>query len=148
MKNILLFAAIILIGLFSSCKKDETTKEPTLQERLIGKWKATKVLIGTTNPLTPTATTTTELEVEFKSDKTMALNWTTTILTSNPPTVSKSTLNGVYSWNGDILTVTAINGSDMRTVTGPIVITETNLVFTPTSGNTTDFISLLEADKL
>ncbi|MCC7467485.1 MAG: hypothetical protein IT261_14485 [Saprospiraceae bacterium] len=148
MKNILLFAAIILIGLVSSCKKDETPKELTLQERLIGKWKATKVFIGTTDVLIPTATTTTELEVEFKSDKTVALNWTNTILTTTPPTVSKSTLNGVYSWTGDILTLTAINGSDMRTVTGPVVITDTRLEFTPTSGNTNDFISLLEADRL
>jgi hypothetical protein len=55
MKNILLFAAIILIGLVSSCKKDE---EPTLQERLVGKWKATKVFIGSTDVLIPTATAT------------------------------------------------------------------------------------------
>ncbi|HAD10916.1 MAG TPA: hypothetical protein DCF33_00610, partial [Saprospirales bacterium] len=68
--------------------------------------------------------------------------------TTNPPTVTKSTLNGTYSWNGDILTITAVNGSDTRTVTGPVVISETNMVFTPTSGDTATFVSLLEAEKL
>jgi len=45
----LLIAALVLIGLAPSCKKD--TPGPTPQERLIGKWQATKALLGATNAL-------------------------------------------------------------------------------------------------
>lgn len=147
MKQILLFTAMIFLGLTIGCKKDEN-KEATPQELIIGKWKATTAVIGGSNVLIPNSTTKTELELEFRSDKTLAFNWTNTILTNNPPTVSQSTLNGTYSWNGDILTITAVNGSDVRTVTGPVVISETEMVFTPTSGDTSTFVSLLEAEKL
>ncbi len=144
MKRILLFATIALVALVFSCKKDA---DPTPQERIVGNWKATKAFIGTNDVLIPTSVSKTELEVGFTSSNTVAFNWTNTILTTNPPSISKSTLNGVYSWNGDILTITVTSGADMKTVTGPIVFTETHFVFTPSSGDTTDFISLLEADK-
>jgi len=148
MKNILFFAAIAFVALVSSCKKDDTTKEPTPQERIVGRWKASKAVIGTSDVLIPTSTSKTELEVEFTQSGAVTFYWTNTILTTTPPTVSESTLNGVYSWNGDILTIAMTNGSDTRTVTGPIVITETNFVFTPNSGDITTFVSLMEADKL
>jgi hypothetical protein len=147
MKQILLFTVMVFLGLNIGCKKDED-KEVTPQELIIGKWKATKAVIAGSDVLIPTSTSKTELEIEFRSDKTLAFNWTNTILTNNPPTVTNSTLNGSYSWNGDILTITAVNGSDVRTVTGPVVISETEMVFTPNSGDTSTFVSLLEAEKL
>lgn len=148
MKHILLFASIALVALVSGCKKDDTPKDPTPQERIIGRWEASRAFIGATDVLIPTSTSKTELEVEFTQNGTVAFHWTNTILTTNPPIVSESTLNGVYSWNGDILTITVTNGADMRTVIGPIDISETHFLFTPTSGDTNEFISLLEADKL
>lgn len=148
MKHILFFAAIALIGLVSSCKKDEKADEQTPQELLIGSWKATKAVLANNDIIIPTSTTKTELEVVFTQNGTVAFNYTTTLLNTNPPGVFESTLNGTYSWNGDILTINVQNGPDIRSVTGTIVITKTNLVFTATSGDTADFLSLLEADKL
>ena len=148
MKHILFFAAIALIGLVSSCKKDPAVAEPTPQELIVGKWKATKAVFAANDILIPTSTTKTELEVEFTQSGTVAFNYTTTLLNSNPPGIFESTLNGTYSWNGDIITINAQNGADIRSVTGTIVITKTNLVFTATSGDTAEFLSLLEADKI
>ncbi len=144
----LFFAAIALIGLVSSCKKDPVVAEPTPQELIVGKWQATKAVLAGNDILIPTATTKTELEVEFTQSGTVAFNYATTILNSNPPAVAKYTLNGTYTWNGDIITINAQNGADIRSVTGTIVITKTNLVFTATSGDIAEFLSLLEADKI
>jgi len=71
-----------------------------------------------------------------------------TILTSNPPGMSESMLNGVYSFDGDVITIAVTSGMDTKTVIGPIEITETSLVFTATSGDVSSFINLMEADKL
>ncbi len=148
MRHILFFAAFTLIGLVSSCKKDPVVAEPTPQELIVGKWKATKAFFGTNDILIPTSTMKTELEVEFTQSGTVAFNYTTTILSSNPPGIFESTLNGTYSWNGDIITINAQAGSDIRSVTGTIDLTKTKLVFVASSGDVTDFLSKLEADKL
>ena len=145
MKRILLFASIAIVALFSSCKKDD---DPTKQELIVGKWKASKAVIGSTDVLVATALSSTELEVEFTSNNTVTFHWINTILTTNPPSVNESDLNGTYSWNGDILTIVVTSGADTRTVTGPVEVTESHLHFTATSGDTTDFINLLEADKI
>lgn len=146
----LFFAAIALIGLVSSCKKDPVVAEPTPQELIVGKWKATKAVFATKDILVmaPNSTLKTELEVEFTQTGTVAFNYTYTNLSTNPPGVLKTTLNGTYSWNGDIITINAQNGADIRSVTGTIVITKTNLVFTATSGDIAEFLGLLEADKI
>ena len=148
MRNILFFAAIALLGLVYSCKKESTPEDPKPEERIIGRWKASKAVIGTKDVLIPTATLKTELEVEFFNDKTVVFHWMNTILTSNPPGMSESMLNGVYSFDGDVITIAVTSGMDTKTVIGPIEITETSLVFTATSGDVSSFINLMEADKL
>ncbi|GEM_PF-1475774 len=148
MKRILLFATITLVSLVFSCKKDAKPEDPKPEELIIGRWKASKAFVGTTDVLIPTSTIVNELEIEFTAGKTIVFHRKSTILTTNPPGVSQSTLNGVYSLNGDIITITVTSGPDTRTVTGPVDITETHFLFTATSGDTTDFYSLIEADKL
>ena len=143
MKRILIFASIALMALVFSCKKD-----PTPQELIIGRWKASKAFIGATDVLVPTSTTENELEIEFIESKSVLFHRKNTTLTTNPPTVFESTLNGTYSWNGDIITIIVTAGNDTRTVTGPVEITARYFLFTATSGDTTDFYSLIEADKL
>ncbi len=147
MKHILFLVAIAMLGLVSSCKKDEKT-EPTPQERIIGKWKASKALIGSTNALSVSASAKTELEVEFTQDGKVIFTWQNYNLTTNPPTLIETDLNGVYSWNGNQFTITVKNGADTRTVIGSMAVTATTFVFTGTSGDITTFISLLEATKL
>ena len=148
MKHILFFAVITLVGLVSSCKKDPAEAEPTPQELIVGKWQATKAVLAGNDIIIPTTTTKTDLEIEFMQNGTIAFNYTTTLLNTTPPGIFKSTLNGTYSWNGDIITINAQNGTDIRSVTGTIVITKTNLVFTATSGDIADFLGKLEADKI
>lgn len=143
----LFFVAIVLVGLVSSCKKDETP-EPTPQELIVGKWKASKALIGSTNALTVSASAKTELEVEFTQDGKVIFTWQNYDLTTNPPSLIEFNLNGIYSWNGDQFTITVQNGSDTRTVIGSMAVTSTTFVFTGTSGDIATFISLLEATKL
>ena len=147
MKKMLFLVAIALVGMVSSCKKDETT-EPTAQERLIGKWKASKAIIGTTNAVKESSTSKTELEVEFTQDGKVVFTWINSDLTATPPAVVKSNLNGVYSWSGETITITVQAGSDTRTIIGSMVVTETDLVFTGTSGDLTTFISVLEASRI
>jgi len=55
---------------------------------------------------------------------------------------------GADAGNGAILTIAVVSGLDTRTVTGTVDVSESHLVFTATSGDTADFLSLLEADKL
>lgn len=148
MKHILLFASIALIALVSSCKKDAKPGDPKPEELLIGRWKASRAFVGTLDLMIPTSTLKNELEIEFTVNKTVTFYRKSTILNTNPPSVSESTLNGVYSLNGDIITITVTSGADSRTVAGPLVITESHFLFTATSGDTTEFYSLLEADKL
>lgn len=143
MKHMLLFAAIALIGLVSSCKKEATS-----EELLIGKWQASQAFIGTNNALVTTSTSRTELQIEFKEGNALAFTWQTYNLTTNPPVLIESTLNGTYSWNGDNISITVVSGSDTRTVTGTMDVSGTNFLFTGTSGDIDNFISLLEADRI
>lgn len=145
MKRILLFASIALVALFSNCKKDD---DPTNQELIVAKWKASKAVIGTTDVLVATALSTTELEVTFNSNNTVTFHWINTILTTNPPSVNESDLNGTYSLDGDILTIVVTSGADSKTVIGPVEVSDTHLHFTATSGDTSEFINLLVADKI
>lgn len=148
MKRILLFASIALVSLVSSCKKDAAPEDPKPEELIVGRWKASSAFIGTTDALLPTATLLSELEIEFTASNTVAFHRKNTILTSNPPAVTEFTLNGVYSFDGNIITITVFSGIDSRTVIGPIDITETHFLFTATSGDTIDFYSKIEADKI
>ncbi|MFN0214964.1 MAG: hypothetical protein ACKVT2_11975 [Saprospiraceae bacterium] len=147
MKHSLIFASLVLIALVAACKKD-AEPGPKPEDLIIGKWKASRAFVDTTDLLVPTSTLERELEIEFKADKTVAFYRKSTFLNTNPPVVTESTLDGVYSWNGNVITITGISGADSRTVIGPIDITETHFLFTATSGDTTEFYSLLEADKL
>ncbi len=147
MKHMLLLAALVLVGLAPSCKK-ETTPEPTPQERLIGKWQATKALLGATDALPVTATSKRDLEVEFTSDGKVVFTWQNYNLTNNPPTLIESELKGVYTWNGDQITITVTAGADSKTIVGSMVVTATTFVFTGTSGDIATFFSLIEADKI
>lgn len=148
MNRILLFASIAFVSLVCSCKKDAEPKDLTPEERIIGRWKASRAFVGTTDVLIPSSTIKNELEIEFTTSKTIIFYRKSTILTTTPPGISESTLNGVYSFNGNIITITATLGADSRTVTGPIDITASDFLFTATSGDTNDFYSLLDADKL
>lgn len=147
MKHMLLLAALVLVGLAPSCKK-ETTPEPTPQEHLIGKWQATKALQGATDALTVSATAKKDLEIEFTSDGKVVFTWQNYNLTNNPPTLIESELKGVYSWNGDQITITVTAGADSKTIVGSMVVTATTFVFTGTSGDIATFFSLIEADKI
>lgn len=143
MKHILLFAAIALIGLASSCKKD-----PKPEELIVGKWQASHAFSGSTDVLVPSATNKTDLVVEFTADGKVSYIWTYTDLTSNPTSSTTATLNGVYSFNGAELSIAMTAGSDTRTVNGPLEITETHFLFTGTSGDLVGTISKIEADKI
>jgi uncharacterized protein (TIGR03066 family) len=145
MKHVLFFAAFVLVGLISSCSKDP---EATPQELLIGKWQATKALLGATNALPVSAAAKTDLQVEFTSDGKVVFTWQNYNLTNNPPTLIESDLNGVYSRNGDQITITATAGAYSKTIVGSMVVTATTMVFTGTSGDIATFFSLIEADKI
>lgn len=143
MKKILFLSAFVLVALVSSCKKDD----PKPEELIVGRWTASSAVIGSTDVLIPTASTKTELEVEFTSGGAVTFFWTNTVLTTNPNGVFESSLNGTYSWNNGALTITVQSGADVKTVTGTMDITESHFLFTGTSGDITTFISLLEAHK-
>jgi hypothetical protein len=143
MKHMLFFAAFVLVGLVSSCKK-----EATAQELIIGKWQATKALIGTTNAIPVSADAKTDLQIEFTSDGKVVFTWQNYDLTKTPPTLIENNLNGVYSWNGDQITIAVTAGSDTRNIIGSMEVTGTNLTFTGTSGDITTFFSKLEATRI
>ncbi|MFN0037449.1 MAG: lipocalin family protein [Saprospiraceae bacterium] len=143
MKRILLFAAIALIALVSSCKKD-----PKPEELLIGKWKTTKVISDGEDILAPDPDYKTELEIEFTESGNVVYTFKDTDLTVNPPEPEIFSQTGTYSWNGDQLTLSYIDGTDTVSVTGKPDVTKSRLVFVATSGAVEDFFSLLEADKL
>ncbi|MBP6811220.1 MAG: hypothetical protein KA138_06860 [Saprospiraceae bacterium] len=148
MKRILLFASIALVSLVASCKKDAAPEDPKPEELIVGRWEASSAFIGATDALLPTATQLNELEIEFTASNTVAFHRKTTVLTTTPPGVIEFTLNGVYSFDGNIITITVVSGLDSRTVIGPVDITETHFLFTATSGDTLDFYSKIEADKI
>lgn len=143
MKRMLLFGFIALVALISSCKKDDKPEDPKPEELIVGRWKASSAFVGTLDLLVPTSTMKNELEIEFLANKSVVFYRKSLI-----PVVYESTLNGVYSLDGDKITMTASVGADSKTVTGPLDITASHFLFTATSGDTTEFYSRIDATKL
>jgi hypothetical protein len=145
MKRMLLFAALCASVLFTNCKKDA---DPTIQELIVGKWKVTIFNVSGQNIIQETAILKVAAELEFKTGADVIFKFTSTNLAVNPPSVSSNSKTNTYSWNGDILTISATSGTETVSVTGPVTVTESKLVFTPTSGDTDKLFASLEAEKI
>lgn len=142
MKKVLLFSAIALVALFSSCKKDA----PTPQELILGKWKVTKLISDGRDLTTPYPEYTTEIEVECTESGSFILKSKETDFSVTPNEVYEGSAAASYSINGNQITVSF--PSEDYTITGNLDVSSTRLTIVATSGDVDDFFSLLEADKI
>ena len=143
MKHMLLLAALALVGLVSSCKKD-----PKPEELIIGKWKVTKLIVDTEDVIASSIDSKTEVEVEFTKSGTIIFNVKITDYTVFPALVEEIVSPGTYSWNGDKITISVDDSGTPLSITGIVDLTENRLIINATSGDIVDFFSLLEADKI
>ncbi len=144
MKRILLLSTLFLSVFLSNCKKEN---DP--QDLIVGKWKVTRLISNGIDAIQGDDDYRLSLGLEFTNAGSVVFDIKTLDLTTLPPEEENILSAGSYSWSGDnVLTLTVNDSGDILSVTGTADVTANRLIFTATSGDTTDFLQVLEADKL
>ena len=143
MKHILFFGSIAFVFLIFSCKK-----EAKPEDLILGKWKVTKLIVDGEDIVAISPDYQTQVEVEFTKSGTVVFNIKNIDYTKSPAELEETSASGTYSWDGGKITISVDDVGDLLSVTGNVDVTENRLLINATSGDTVDFFSLLEADKL
>lgn len=143
MRYFLFCALAALLLVTPSCKKEKSTAE-----RLNGKWKLTKMVTDGEDVVQGDSDYRIDAELEFTNGGSLVFNFTEYDFTSTPVGKESYSIVATYTISGDnTLNINFNDGNDALSVTGPVDVNATHFLYTPTSGDTQEFITLMEGEK-